>query len=396
MKKLLAVIFIAAAILCGCANNSGNAPKAFSSNNPIHAETTDTAKIEQETSADTAVSTEAAFEPVSESTTSDEPFEAETDDVAEDFDDIVFSDDGFDFSTPTDLEDEDLIYQFGIDDENAKKLIKVLFENTADSEEKLYDFVIDDYDLDGTYEAFAVKGNRSGYEIKGDIYFVTADGVEKINGETYYLDYDRYPVFDLGDRKLYRVWHVFATGRSAYVYGVKDGKWYEHEISQRGQDLERMGLSDNFTIVNGSDYDSGYFVADNSTSGHTWKTYYLYWNGEEFREYGGIEISKEQFLKCEGAQHILDLAEENDCFVSNILYRGNGLINVNLTDRDFYGNEDYYYFSLILEDGKLEYFRTLQNSYLRDDEFRCNTNSGIMYPAFLKDIADYPESFPIE
>ena len=396
MKKLLAVIFIAAAILCGCANNSGNTPEPALSDNPAHAETTVSVKIEQETSADSAASTETASEPVTESTTSAEPTEAETDDVAEDVDNIVFSDDGFDFSTTTDLEDEDLIYQFGIDDENAKKLIEVLFENTADPEEKLYDFVIDDYDLDGNYEAFAVKGRRSGYDIEGDIYFVTVEGVEKINGETYYLDYDRNPVFDLGDRKLYRVWHVFTTGRSAYVYGVKDGKWYEHEISQRGQDLERMGLSDNFTIVNGSDYDIGYSADDNMTTGHTWKTYYLYWNGEEFREYGGIEITEEQFLKCEGAQHILDLAEENDCFVSNILYRGNGLINVNLTDRDFYGNEDYYYFSLILEDGKLEYLRTDGNSSNKDDEFEYNACSGIMYAAFLEDIADYPESFPIE
>ena len=396
MKKLLAVIFIAAAILCGCANNSGNTPEPALSDNPAHAETTVSVKIEQETSADSAASTETASEPVTESTTSAEPTEAETDDVAEDVDNIVFSDDGFDFSTTTDLEDEDLIYQFGIDDENAKKLIEVLFENTADPEEKLYDFVIDDYDLDGSYEAFAVKGKYNGYEIAGDVYFVTENGVEKINSEKYYLGTERYPVFDLGDRKLYRVWHVFTTGRSAYVYGVKDGKWYEHEISQRGQDLERMGLSDNFTIVNGSDYDSGYFAADNSTSGHTWKTYYLYWNGEEFREYGGIEITEEQFLKCEGAQHILDLAEENDCFVSNILYRGNGLINLNLTDRDFYGNEDYYYFSLILEDGRLEFLRTDRNPNYIDDEFKYNAQSGIMYPAFLEDIADYPESFPIE
>lgn len=396
MKKMVAVVFIAAAILCGCANNSGNTPEPTLSDNPTRAETAAAAKSEQETPADTAASTEAASEPVTESTTSAEPAESETDDVAEDVDDIVFSDDGFDFSAPTDLEDEDLIYQFGIDDENAKKLIEVLFENTADPEEKLYDFVIDDYDLDGNYEAFAVKGRRSGYDIEGDIYFVTVEGVEKINGETYYLDYDRYPVFDLGDRKLYRVWHVFTTGRSAYVYGVKDGEWYEHEISQRGQDLERMGLSDNFTIVNGGDYDIGYSAGDNMTAGHTWKTYYLYWNGEEFREYGGIEITEEQFLKCEGAQHILDLAEENDCFVSNILYRGNGLINVNFTDRDFYGNEKYYYFSLILEDGKLEYLRTDGNLSNKDDEFEYNACSGIMYPAFLEDIADYPESFPIE
>ncbi len=396
MKKLLAVIFFTAAILCGCANSSENTPGPALSDGPAHVETAAAAKIEQKTSADTAASAEASSEPVSESTTSAGPAEGETEDAASDVDDIVFSDDGFEFSTPADLRDEDLIYQFGIDDENAKKLIEVLFENTADPEEKLYDFVADDYDLDGSYEAFAVLGEFNGFEIAGDIYFVTDEGVEKINGEKYYLDYDRYPVFDLGDRKLYRVWHVFTTGKSAYVYGVKDGKWYEHEISQRGQDLERMGLSDNFTIVNGSDYDSGYFADDNSTSGHTWKTYYLYWNGEEFREYGGIEITEEQFLKCEGAQHILDLAEENDCFVSNILYRGNGLINVNLTDRDFYGNENYYYFSLILDDGKLEYLRTDGNLSSQDDEFEYNVCSGIMYPAFLEDIADYPESFPIE
>lgn len=392
MKKLLSIIIIAALILCACSQGSEGVPDDV----PSQVETA--ANTENETPSD------AVSEPVGESTTAadpepveSEPAESETEEADPDENDgIVFSDDGFDFSEPADLEDEDLIYQFGLENENAKNLLEILFEDTADPSEKLYDFAADDFDLDGKYEAFAVKGQAQGYEIKGDIYFVTENGAEKINGETYYLDYDRYPVFDLGDRKLYRVWNVFATGRSAYVYGVKDGKWYEHEISQRGQDLERMGLSDNFTIVNGSDYDSGYLASENATSGHTWKTYYLYWNGEEFREYGGIEISEEQFLKCEGAQHILDLAGENDCFVSNILYRGNGLINVNLTDRDFYGNEEYYYFSLILEDGKLEYLRADRDYNDKDDEFKYNVQPGIMHPAFLEDIADYPEEFPLD
>ena len=386
MKRVLAIMFAAALVLCACADSGTALPEAVSG------DITSEASVTSDTEEVTEPTTVTEPEPPETSVSAEDTEVTEEEDDA---DEIGYSDDGFPFSEPADLDDEDFVYSFSID-ETSRPLAETLLDNVADQNKKLYDFVTDDFDLDGRYEAFAVLGEFNGAEIAGDIYFVTESGAEKINGEKYYLGTERYPVFDLGDRKLYRVWHVFTTGRSAYVYGVKDGKWYEHEISQRGQDLERMGRSDNFTIVNGGDYDSGYFAADNATSGRTWKTYYLYWNGEEFREYGGIEISKEQFLKCEGAQHILDLAEENDCFVSNILYRGNGLINVNLTDRDFYGNEDYYYFSLILEDGKLEYFRTLQNSYLRDDEFRCNTNSGIMYPAFLEDIADYPESFPIE
>lgn len=66
-----------------------------------------------------------------------------------------------------------------------------------------------------------------------------------------------------------------------------------------------------------------------------------------------------------------------------------------ITERDFYGNEDYYYFSLILEGGKLEYLHTDRDINYKDDEFRYNIKQGIMHPAFLEDIADYPESFPI-
>ena len=306
-----------------------------------------------------------------------------------------YSDPGYPFSEPSDLDDEDFVYMYNID-ENARPLAEVLLRDAADPEKKLYDFVADDFDLDGKYEAFAVLGRFTGYESAGDIYFVTENGAEKINDETYYLAPDRYPVFDMGDRKFYRVWHVFTTGESAYVYGVKDGKWYEQDISQRGQDLERVGLSDDFTIVNGSDYDMGYFAEEHATSGHTWKTYYLYWNGEEFREYGGIEITEEEFLSYENAGHFLELAEENGCFVSGILYRGNGLINLNMTKRDFYGNEDYYYFSLIPSDGGLEFLRTdySVSSMLRgEDEFTANACPGIMKPAFLEDIADYPEKF---
>ena len=302
-------------------------------------------------------------------------------------DESEFTDRGLLLSSE-DIFSDPLAERFGISD--APELFKTLTENEDVKNLKLYDFTADDFDLDGVQEAFAVVGEYNGYHIDGCIYFITQNGCEKINDEPYDLREADEPVIDLGDRKLYRVWNVFVTGRCAYVYGVKDGGWYEHEISMRGQDLERVGDSYDFTIVNGSDYDCGVELDSMIYTGHTWKTYYLYWNGEEFREYGGIEITEEQFSGLEGAREILDAVLGSAWRITGILYRSNGIIDVNLAWRRNEYCEDYCYIELRLKDGAIEYVSD------SDDEDLISRHSmpGNMHPAFLEDIADYPESFP--
>ena len=73
---------------------------------------------------------------------------------------------------------------------------------------------------------------------------------------------------------------------------------------------------------------SAFDICDDGT-GHSYKTYYYHYDGTEFREYGGIEITREQLETLEGAQDILTQLETKDASISNILYRANGIININ-------------------------------------------------------------------
>lgn len=73
------------------------------------------------------------------------------------------------------------------------------------------------------------------------------------------------------------------------------------------------------------------FDAMSDGTGHTWKRYYLYWNGKKFIEYGGIRITETQLQKAKGASAILKAIRKKGR-IQKIYYRSNGIININYRD----------------------------------------------------------------
>lgn len=67
------------------------------------------------------------------------------------------------------------------------------------------------------------------------------------------------------------------------------------------------------------------------STGHTWKAYYLKWNGKKFVEYVGKKMSLGALKKYKGTNVYLKKVNNLGYKIGEIYYRKNGIINVNLS-----------------------------------------------------------------
>jgi hypothetical protein len=250
-----------------------------------------------------------------------------------------------------------------------------LMEAAADDEILMFTYMGDEREF-----AYAFTGEVLDVYY-GTLWFISRDGVVPIeiprhNNRSvteYFWSIDG--AFVLDSQKFIVLELYFTTGSSSLVFGIKDNNWYMYDELIYGGNI-RVIDEDTIYIFH-STFDAGFDKTDGFGTGRTGKWYYLYWNNG-FREYGGIEITESQFLLFNGADIILNEMRANEYVVREIIYRANGIININ------YGREDDSWQS---------------NYYL---EIRYNGNSVVInsdgdgyYLAALSDeIAVYPEFIP--
>lgn len=241
-----------------------------------------------------------------------------------------------------------------------------------------------DFDGDGAEEAFYLGGGYydnylyAGQTIYTQLWYADATGamrLETANSE----NFSDIRVYDVGERSILCVEDNFATTSETHVWMVRDGQPERVHFSngqQPGSIRQEDGLDFRFTF---DAYD-----AFGDGSGHTRKTYYMYWNGDGFTEYGGMRISEEQLRAVEGASPWLDAALAAGGELGEIYYRENGIVNVNYTLPDGRENKN---LTLRITDGvaRLDYW---QEETLEDSD------QGGVYLASVLDEASFPSSFP--
>lgn len=241
-----------------------------------------------------------------------------------------------------------------------------------------------DFDGDGTKEAFYLGGGYydnylyAGQTIYTQLWYADATGamrLETANSE----NFSDIRVYDVGERSILCVEDNFATTSETHVWMVRDGQPERVHFSngqQPGSIRQEDGLDFRFTF---DAYDA---IGDGS--GHTRKTYYMYWNGDGFTEYGGMRISEEQLRAVEGASPWLDAVLAAGGELGEIYYRENGIVNVNYTLPDGRENKN---LTLRITDGvaRLDYW---QEETLEDSD------QGGVYLASVLDEASFPSSFP--
>ena len=273
------------------------------------------------------------------------------------------------------------------DKEVEKRLLDVLKRETGNSDP--YDFCVSDYNKDGKSEAFALVGEMDEFEVfTGSLYFVTEDKATPVLTDEYfwpYKDDSRLLKFDKCD--FYLVGKFYQTGDATYIFGVNKKGFYEHPFSLQGMALTQVGRTKDMTIIL-SDYDAGKDASSDFTTGHTWKKYYLYWDGD-FKEYGGLKISETDLLTCKGASKYVDAIKKGGYKIDSIYYRENGLININYSKTD---NSYTMYENMTLKLSGNTVKGVEVNQY-GSDLLSKLSYSGIYNPALYPNMATYPKAF---
>ena len=258
----------------------------------------------------------------------------------------------------------------------AEALTQKLRETVGDVEIRAFE--TNDFDGDGTAEAFGATGE----DFDVTLWFVTEDGAEQVDSDEYVIYDGGQHLISFGADKFYTVELSFGTVSWTKIYGVKDGKWYEHEFSGKVSDLRQMRGENLLEGVDESGYDAFYDENGDDAGGHTYKTYYFFYRDGEFKEYGGIEIMPSEFMRLNGAKDILDSIDATTAGIRNIIYRGGAeIININCQTRDPEDGWTHNTYLTVRVDG--------MDAILLGSEF----SDGVMQTAMMPEIAVYPDKF---
>lgn len=198
----------------------------------------------------------------------------------------------------------------------------------------------DDYDGDGAYEAFAfvADGKETASRVfegyMGALVFVTEESMEEVKRETrgqYVSGYYRFEdikVISLTDLDAF-------TSSTSYLWTVRDGSPRPMNLSGLGMGFHMDEMGNVCLLRSAYDGSVSYMEMGDGrsepfVSGHSYKPYYFFYENGDFTEYGAIQVTVDEFLACQGAKEVLGEAETDGFQVDGILFRGNGLIHLNL------------------------------------------------------------------
>ncbi len=290
------------------------------------------------------------------------------------------------FSSEDDAEDNSETIPLS-ETEIADNLTQKLINEAGADNDDIRFFDIDDFDGNGGYEGFALIGpepdfdyNESGL-LEGSLWFVNDGTCKKLidsEGMGFVLN-DR--VFDFGTKKYILFNDTYATGVLTYAFEVKGDNAEETPFSRVGE-VQDQDDTDLFRIVDSS-YDAEYDPEIDGFVGHTWKSYYFYFDYEtdSVREYGAVEVSNEKAAKLCGHDLVAECLENGDT-LEGIYDRANGLYHINYSSTD--QNGMVYYYHRTFDSSRGCYIDDLNEQ--SDEEFQ-----GIYLLELCPDIADYPD-----
>lgn len=260
-------------------------------------------------------------------------------------------------------------------------------QSNVDGEVIFYHY--NDYDGDGACEMFALVGDEitstlvgEGENLYGKIWFVNEDGIMEV--ESNKIEYWTSPYkFSVKNNIFIAFEKAYATGSQTFIWGVRDGKPFQPNISGKIHGLSENEY-DEIEVIH-STYDLVYDKKLDITMGHTWKKYFFYFDGNTFREYGGINIEIEDVMNIPEVKEIVKEIYANSYVIDSIYYRNNNVININISHE----NDDtirYYNISL-------RYYNDMWK-VVSPDQFDQDYGNGYYLRAFIPTVATYPDKFP--
>ena len=205
--------------------------------------------------------------------------------------------------------------------ENLKRKIE---EKASDKISKEY---YDDFDGDGVKELFAVTGPE---EDVNEIWYANNTQVKRV----YHDGLSVYPwspkICKVSSRQKLVVFETggYGSGSVSVCYYVSNGN--PVRVKKAGELLTHTSGKE--FVVHQTAFDMCK-DSDGVTCGHTYKAYYLRWNGKKFIEYKGKKITLSELKKYKGANKYINQVKKIGYKIGSIYYRSNGIINVNLSKK---------------------------------------------------------------
>ena len=266
---------------------------------------------------------------------------------------------------------------------DASQLLSVSIDNYIkilkdESGGKVHEYFYDDFDGDGMMEMFAVITNKDRENEKyGTFWYVNQEkAIELIDEEI--VDSYLYSI-SLNKKKILATTISYGDtvgSQFLYLWTVSNGIPQENSLSPT-QQTKILSLKRN-------KYDEIELHTDRYDDFHEYVTYYLYYDGTDFHEYGGIQISMEDLRRVPGIDNVIDqitTLTNDGVTISDIFYRENGIIDINYVKKDgHYEYHDYLRIRL-LDNGRIEY----------PDH---GHDRGYISNAYYDRIATYPDMFP--
>ena len=246
-----------------------------------------------------------------------------------------------------------------------------------------------DFDSDGICEMFAIVGRVDEDTISGEIWFINQQGEYKIEE---FKNYWKYPqVYLLKNETFIAFEEYYTTGSVTYLWGVKDGKPFQPGLTSKANGFEINKYNE--VVITNSAYDGARIIPknwkvlpdDEKWIIHTYNQYYYYWDGENFREYGALEIDDEDLLEIEGTEELLNFITSEGATVNEIYYRENKIIQINYQKEVQEGNDTVTYFKFIS-------FRYEGEKIMLEN---CIIGEGNILKALNTSLAVYPKDFNI-
>ena len=247
-----------------------------------------------------------------------------------------------------------------------------------------------DFDSDGKCEMFAIVGRIMDEDtVTGEIWFVNQQGAFKVEESK---NYWRYPqVYPFGNDMFIAFEEYYTTGSVTFLWGVKEEKPFQPSLTSKANGFEINKYNE--IVITNSAYDGARIIPknwkvlpdDEHWIIHTYNEYYYYWDGENFREYGALEIDDEDLLEIEGTEELLNYILSEDATINEIFYRNNKIIQINYQKEVQEGNDIVTYFNFIS-------FRYEGKKIMLED---CTIGEGNILKALNMSLAVYPEEFNV-
>ncbi|MGN0586027.1 MAG: hypothetical protein ACI4JF_01965 [Oscillospiraceae bacterium] len=206
--------------------------------------------------------------------------------------------------------------------------------------------VFGDFDGDGKGELIAIYGetDEKWGDTEGEVWFASGNEAYRLFGRYRYLA----PKIVTSMGRTFIKAEACSVSDSCSLYAeLKNSRAEQMQLSVM-QGLYPDGEYGDFTYAH-STYDMSAIYDDNGTpsfTGHTWKTYRAYLDGDNICDYGGRKIDEDELLQYEGASDVIQYIEEQGGTKIEPVKYSNGFIAVNYTVP--YSNEDEsFYFRLL-------------------------------------------------